>query len=149
MIPADHRTDERCLIERIADADAARALGEPGREIRIDRSLHQDARTGGAALTVVREDHEEGGIQRAGQIGVLEHYEGALAPELHAELLESRALDDAIAGHGRAGKGDRTHVRVLAQGLTRALPVAVDDIQDAGGNPGFERQLSQPRCRER
>src|SRR5947208_7172526 len=65
VILADHRTDERRLIEWIADADAPRALGEAGCEITIDGFLHQDPRAGRAALTVVREDHEERGIERA------------------------------------------------------------------------------------
>src|ERR1700757_3256805 len=70
VILADHRTDERRFIERVADADPPRALGEPCGEIGIDRFLHQDARTRGTALTVVREHHEEGSIERPRQIGV-------------------------------------------------------------------------------
>src|SRR5437764_3562549 len=54
VILADHRTNERSLIEWIADTDAPRAFREPGREIGVHGPLPQNARARGAALTVVR-----------------------------------------------------------------------------------------------
>src|SRR5438105_8391788 len=148
VILADHRTNERSLIEWVADTDAPRAFREPGREIGVDGPLHQNARAGGAALTVVREDHEERSIERTREIGVLEHHERALAAQLHTELLESRAPDDPIARYGRAGEGDCAHLRMLAERLTGVLAGPVHHIQDAAGNSGLEREIPEARRRD-
>ena len=127
-----------------------RALGEPRREVGVDRLLHQDARAGGAALAVVREDHEDGRVERALEVGVVEDDERALAAELHAELLQA----------GRSARcGCRSRVepvneiartsRMRAPAARRPPAVAVHDVQHAGRNAGLERQLAEARGRER
>src|SRR4029077_12663493 len=143
---ADHRADERFLIKRVAHADAFRTFAEASRKVRIDGFLHEDAGTGGAALPIVREDHEERGVEGARQVGVPEYHERALAAQFHTEFLEAGPLDDTVAGEGRAGEGDGANIRMLAQGLPDILTQAVHDVQHPGGNPGLERQLAQT-CR--
>src|SRR6185436_20987430 len=111
----DHRPDDGLLVEGVADDESARPLGEARRELGVDRSLDEDPRPGGAALAVVREDHEHRGVERALEVGVGEYDERALAAELHRELLEPRRLDDAIAGPRRTGERDRADISVRDQ----------------------------------
>ncbi len=128
---------------------APRALGKLFRKIRVNRPLHQDARSGGAALPIVGEDHEQCGIQRTRDIGVVEHHEGALAAQLHRELLQARRLDDAVADDSRTGEGDRAHVGVPAQRLARLRTIAVDDIEHAGGDSRLQGELPETGRGER
>jgi len=59
------------------------------------------------------------------------------------------AFDDAVAGDGGAGERDRAHVGVRAQRLAGLRAGAVDDVQHAGRDAGFERQFAQPRGAQR
>ena len=140
---ADHRAYDGFLVKRVAHGDAFGALGKLGCKVGVDALLHQDAATCGAALAVVAEDHEDGGIQRAVQVGVFKDHKGALAAQFHAELLEARALHDAVAGDGGAGEADGPHIAVRHQRLARLFAVAVHQIQHACGHTSFECQLTQ------
>ncbi|MNV79410.1 hypothetical protein D3C71_1729620 [compost metagenome] len=101
---ADHGADDGFFVERVAHGNAPGALGEAVGELHIDALLHQDAAASRAALAIVGEDHEYGGIECAVKVGVVEDHKGALSTQLHAELLESRSLHDAVAGLRRSGE---------------------------------------------
>ncbi len=144
---ADHGADDGGFVQRIAHGDLPGALHEAVHELRVDALLHQDAAAGRAALAVVGEDHEHGRIQRALEVGVVKDHEGALAAQLHAELLEAGGLHDAVAGLGRARERDGAHIAVAHQGLARVLAVAVHQVEHAGRNARLQRQLAQARGR--
>ena len=96
VLRADHRADDRALVQRVADGDLRGARREALHEVGVDGLVYQDAAARGATLAVVAEDHEDRGIERAVEVGVLEDDERALAAELHAELLQPRGADDAV-----------------------------------------------------
>ena len=66
------------------------ALGRACRKAIVDRALHQGARRRGAALTVEGVDHEEHGIERPVEVGVVEDDDGVLAAELEVHPLQCR-----------------------------------------------------------
>ena len=70
MLLADKRANLGIRIVRIAHAQTVGAFGKAFNEFRVDALLNKDARTGGAALAVDREDGEQGGVQRAFNIGI-------------------------------------------------------------------------------
>src|SRR3954454_1536445 len=98
---ADHRPNDRAVGKRIAYREALRALDKALRKLHVDRLLHQNARAGSAALAVVRKDHENSGVERAFEIGVVENNEWRFAAEFHRELLEPRGLHDPVTCRGR------------------------------------------------
>ena len=72
-------------------------------------------------------------------------------PELERHALDRRrgALHHAAADLGRAGEADLRHVRVLDHPLADDRALAGDDVDDALGDPGLERELGEPQRRER
>ena len=100
----DHGANNGCFIQRIAHGDAFGALSELGHKVGINVLLHQDAAAGGAALAVVAEDHEDGGVQGAVQIGVFKNHERRFAAQLHAEFFQAGGFDDAVARGRGAGE---------------------------------------------
>ena len=66
MCLADHGAHNGVFIQRIAHCDALGALSELLHKVGVNALLYQDATAGRAALTVVAENHEHGGIQCAG-----------------------------------------------------------------------------------
>ena len=65
---------------RIAHAQTVGALGETFDEFPVDALLNEDARTGGAALAVDREDGEQRGVERPLDVGVFKISTGDLPP---------------------------------------------------------------------
>ncbi len=80
MLLADKRPNTGIRIVRIAHAQTVGAFGKAFNEFRVDALLNKDARTGGAALAVDREDGEQGGVQRAFNIGIFKISTGDLPP---------------------------------------------------------------------
>ena len=141
---ADHRTDDRLLVQRVADDDPLRALGEFRGERRIRLLLDQHSAAGGAALAVVAEDHEQRRIERAVEVGVVEDDEWALAAELHAELLQPRGLDDAVAGHAVDPVNEIAATsRWRQSGSPASLPVPCTRFRTPAGIPASS--ASSPR----
>src|SRR4051812_30310643 len=97
MSLADHGTHDGGFLQRVANTDAPGALNKAADKVSIDRALHQDSGPGCASFPVVGEDHEHRGIQSAGLVRIVENHKGALAAQLHAELLESSSAYYAIA----------------------------------------------------
>ena len=93
----DQRSELGARIERVADADVARPLGDRSDDAVVERPLHEQARAGRAALSVEREDLRERRVDRELRVGVLEDDHRRLAAELHRDALERR----------RTGRGDQ------------------------------------------
>ncbi|VFS20039.1 Uncharacterised protein [Serratia liquefaciens] len=64
----------------IAYAQAIGALGEAFNELGVDTLLNKDARAGGAAFAVDREDGEQRGVKRALDIGIFKISTGDFPP---------------------------------------------------------------------
>ena len=88
----DQRSDLGRGIEGVADLERLHPCGELLDELLRDAFLHQQAAGRGAALAVQRVDHEDDGIERAVELGVVEHDHGVLAAEfeMHAFRASSR-----------------------------------------------------------
>lgn len=80
VLLANKRANTGIRIVRIAHAQTVGAFGKAFNEFRVDALLNKDARTGGAAFAVDREDGEQGGVQRAFNIGIFKISTGDLPP---------------------------------------------------------------------
>ncbi len=80
MLLANQRADLGIRIGRIAHAQAVGALGEALDELRINTLLNENARTGGAAFAVDRENGEQRGVECALNIGVFKISTGDFPP---------------------------------------------------------------------
>ena len=144
MLARDHRAYVGVRVARVAHDQARGALGELAGEAVVDRALHEDARAGGAAFAVDREDGEQRRVQRALLVGVLEHQHGRLAAQLHRQPLDAGALGDALAGGGAAGEGNGAHVGMAHQRVAGFRAMAVHDVEHALGHAGLQRQPAEP-----
>ena len=143
------RRDERphlgLLVGGVSDADSFRGLDQPLRKLVVGGALDEDPRAGAAVLACVVED----GIRSRGggtiEIGVGEHDVGRLAAQLERDALDRRrrAFHDGTADLGRAGEADLRDVRVLDQPPADDRALAGDDVEDAFGDAGFQRQLGE------
>ncbi len=113
--------------------------GEPFDESVRDALLDQQPARRGATLAIEGVDHEHDGIERAVEIGVLEHDHRVLAAELEMHALQGRRAlrHDCGAGRAFADKADRLDGGMLGQRLAGFLADAVDGIEDAGGHAGL------------
>ena len=143
VLRADQRPHLGVGILRIAHAQAVGALGETFDEFRVDALLNEDARTGGAAFAVDREDGEQRGVERPLDVGVFKDQHRRLAAQFHGEFLQPGAFDDAAAGGGAAGEGDRAYVFMAHQRVAGGGAVALHHVQHPGRNAGLQRQLAQ------
>jgi hypothetical protein len=84
------------------------------------------------------------------EVGVGEHDVGVLAAELERDRLDRlrRRRHDTAADLGRAGERDLVDERVGDERGARR-PVAGDDVEHAGGQPGLERQGGEPQRAQR
>ncbi len=73
VLLANQRADLGVRIGRIAYAQAIGALGEAFNELGVSTLLNKDARAGGAAFAVNREDGEQRGVKRALDIGIFKN----------------------------------------------------------------------------
>ena len=122
-------------------------FGEPVDEVVGDAALHQDAPRRHADLARVQVGAEGGRIDGVLDVGVVEHDQRVLAPELEHHPLQVPAggLGDLAAGTGRAGEVDPPHGRVrdqLVADCRSALARCRDDVQDAGRQTGGVEDLA-------
>ena len=80
MLLANQCANLGVRIGRIAHAQAVGALGEAFDEFRVDALLDENARARGAALAVDGEDGEQGGVQRALNVGIFKNQYRDLPP---------------------------------------------------------------------
>ena len=145
------RADLGARIERMADAQLGHALRQLGDEFVVDRALHQQPARRGATLAVQAVDHEHDGIERTVEVGVVEHDDRILAAQFQVHALQrGRALrHDQAAGGRFADEADGTDRIVLRERAAGGFTDAVDQIHDAGRQPGFEHDLGQQACGQR
>ena len=141
----DQRPDFGRGIEGVADLQRLHACGELLDEFFRDALLDQQPARGGAALAVERVDHEHDGIERAVEIGVVEHDHRVLAAELEMHALQGRRAlrHDRGAGRAFADKADRLDRGMLGQRLAGFLADAVHGVEHAVGHAGLLHQLRQ------
>mgnify|MGYP003694013469 CR=1 FL=1 len=97
----DQRPDFGRGIEGMADLQRLHPRGELFDELFGDALLHQEPARRGAALAVERVDHEHDRIERAVEIGVVEHDHRVLAAEFEMHALQGRR---ALRHDRRAGR---------------------------------------------
>ncbi|MNY28090.1 hypothetical protein D3C86_1620440 [compost metagenome] len=100
----DHRADLGFRVLRVADDQAFGASGKLGDKLRVNAFLDKDSATGGAALSVEREDSEQRRVECALKVRVFENQHRRLAAQFHGVLFQSGGLHDFLAGSGAAGK---------------------------------------------
>ncbi len=83
-------------------------------------------------------------IQRAVEIGVVEHDHGVLAAEFEMHALQGRGAlrHDRRAGRALADKADRLDGGMFGQRLAGFLAHAVDGVEHAVGQAGLFCQAS-------
>ena len=122
-----------------------RDVGDELDEAVVHRALDEDPAAGAAVLAGVVE-HRAGHAGRGRfEVGVGEHDVGALAAELERDPLQrvGRAAHDVLADRGRPGEADLGDVGMVDQPLAGRRSVADDDVEDALGDAGLERQLGE------
>jgi ParB family chromosome partitioning protein len=134
----------------MADAQGSHAPLQPAEEGVGDAFLQQQPRARAAHLSLVEPDGVDHALDRAVDVGIVEHDEGRLAAKLQRQrLARSRRLGaDQPAHLRRAGEGDLVHARMLHQQRARAA-VAGHHVEHARRQPGLRRQLGEQQRRER
>ncbi|MNR29748.1 hypothetical protein D3C85_1471550 [compost metagenome] len=142
MLLGDHRTDLGLRVGRVTDDQALGAGGEFGDELRVHALLDEDPAASGATLAVQREDGEQRSVQGTFQISVFEDQHRRLAAQFHRVLLQAGGLHDLLTGGGATGEGDCAHIRVSNQSVAGSGAVALDDVEHAIRNAGFDGQTA-------
>ncbi len=150
-LAVDHRAEVGLGIPARADPHLLRAGDEPLLELVVDAALDDDAARGGAALPGGAERRPEDAVDGEVEVGVVEDDDRVLAAELEVDVLEvvGGGLRHQDAGLARAGEGDHGHVGVAHEPVAGLLAVAVDEVDDAVGQPGLGEQLDEALGQER
>ena len=139
-------------LERgVADGDTVHRRLEQREEALVDGALDEDARAGTAVLAGVVE-HAVGGSGRGQlEVGVGEDDVGALAAELEGDPLDllGAARHHTPTDLGGAGEAHLAHGGVGHEALADDAALAGQDLQDALGQPGLERQLADAQRAQR
>lgn len=143
-------------------SEVARSSGSPIRKplarsgqaldnLVIDTLLHQHARAGRAHLPRVEEDAAGRGLRSRLDVRIIEDDVGRLATELkrHPFEVAGRALHDAAADAGRAGERNLVDIGMIDQRLADRAPGTGHDVENAGRQTGFEREIADPKRRQR
>ena len=117
----------------------------------VDAPLHQDAAARAAVLTGVVEHRARRRRRGLLEVGVGEHDVRGLAAEFERDGLErAGAAGRDIRPHlGRAGEHDLAHVGMRDEALPDDRARPGDDLEQALGQPGLERELAEAHRRER
>ncbi len=151
MLARDQRADLRLRVERVADLEPARELGELADEVVVQRRLDEHARARLAALARGVVDRPDRAGQRVVELGVGEDEVRALAAELQDQALDpvGGQAHDLGAGRRRAGEGDLLHAGVLHEMSADDGPRSRDDVDRAGREADLGGELGHPQRRER
>ena len=138
-------------IERMADPDISHPRCEFRNEGVVDAALDEQPARRSAALAVQRVDHEDCGIQRPVEVGVVEHDHRVLAAQFEMHPLQGRRAlgHDFRAGCRLADESDRLDRVVLGQRNAGILAEAVHQVVRAFGQAGFLADLGQDRRGQR
>ena len=127
-------------MEGIADfANGVDLFLEFFNKLVVDRVLDEDARGGGTDLAHVGHDACVGPLDGLVEVGVLEDEQGGFAAGFEGDVFEidgGHFHDLAACGCG-AGEGDFINVEVGCDCCAGVFAIAVEDIDDAGGEASF------------
>ena len=116
---ADERPKLDLRVEAVAEPQAAGALGELLDERVVERRRHGDPLDAGACLSAVRERAPERAVDRAIEVGVVQHEHRVLAAELEHGRAKARGggHGDLPSGLGRAREDHRMDAAVVDERL--------------------------------
>ncbi len=132
------RPDLRGLVQRVAEPEFRRALQQAFQEPLLDVFVEKDTGTVGADLTLAVEVAHHRARYSLLDVGVVEHDEGRLSPELDRYLLQrARGIGhDLLAGPGLA-----RHRYLVDAGVRGQHPpdvtMALDDVEQTVGQTGI------------
>ena len=147
--------DERSLRHAGRRPVADLELGDGVRELRdegvVNAGLRIDAVGADAGLAHVAEFGDDRALDRGVDMGVVEHDERRVAAELEPDLLHRsrRLAHEQLADLGRAGEADEAHGRMFAHRLADRGRIAGQQIEDAGGHAGAQREFAERERRQR
>src|SRR5581483_10870515 len=147
----DERPHLRLRIERVADADLLRVVGEARDELVVERRFDEHARARLAALTRGVVDRPDTRRDRVVEVRVREDEVRALAAELERQPLDRVRAEphDLAARARRAGERHLVDARVLDEIRAGRRPVARDDVDRARREADLVRELGDPQHAER
>ena len=147
----DERADLRLGVERVADAQLLRVVGEARDELVVDRRLDEHARARLAALAGGVVDRPHRARDRVVEVRVGEDEVRALAAELERQPLDRVGAEphDLAARLRRAGERDLVDAGMLDEVRAGRRAVARDDVDRAGGEADLGRELGDPQHAER
>ena len=145
------RPELRRQVERIADADRARAPHHAFDQRFGLALVHEHARARDARLSRRDERGERRARGGAVEVRVGEHDHRRLAAQLarHAHEVLARELRDDAARFGAAGEIELAHAAVAAQRRARFGAESRDDVEDAVRDPRVARDARELQRRER
>ncbi|TKW49038.1 hypothetical protein CTA1_3394 [Colletotrichum tanaceti] len=125
-------------VEQVAGADVADPLEHELLEAPLEGAGHEDAGAVGADLAGAVKVGEHGAVDGLADVAVRQDDDGALAAELHGDVLHAGGGGggDLFAGAHLAGEADLCDVRVGGQ-VGADVAGAVDDVEDAVGHAGL------------
>ena len=128
------------VMEGIADfTDGVDLFFEFFHEPIVDGVLDEDAGGSSTDLAHIRHDACVGPLDGLVEVGVFEDEEGGFAAGFEGDVFEvdSGHFHDLAACGCRASEGDFVDVEVGRDGCAGVFTVAVEDVDDAGGEAGF------------
>src|SRR5690606_20149874 len=84
----DHRADHSIRTFRVAPAQAAHTVRDGIHKIVIDAGIHNDTVGAHADLALVQEASHHGSVCRLPDIGVPQHHQRRVAPQLQSDTLD-------------------------------------------------------------
>mmetsp|Transcript_61958 Transcript_61958/g.192361 ORF Transcript_61958/g.192361 Transcript_61958/m.192361 type:complete len:371 (-) Transcript_61958:220-1332(-) len=118
----------------VPDLPTLGGLGRRGRELLIDVLMHEEPRTGAAALAMVQEEPNVRGRNRLLDVRVRQHDQRRLTTQLQRNLFQvalGRALHDLVAHGTAAGESDLVHIRMKGQWLPSLRTITVEHVHHA------------------
>ena len=140
----NERSDVEVGVGR-ADPQGPVARSHPLDDLRVTRTLDEDARGGGARLARVLDAGIDQERQRAVEIGVGEHELRRLAAELERhrrDMARRRRLDQRADGD-RTREGNVPHARMRGERRAGLLAEARHDVERAGGKTRLPREVGE------
>ncbi len=146
-----HRAHLGRGVQRVTQHQRIDAAGQRGVQLIGDGLVHQQARGGRADLTGIEVDarhHPVGGFL---DVGIIEHDDRRLAAKLQGDTARAagRSLHDLLADHIAAGEGNLVDARMTGQRRADGLAIAVQQIEHARRQSGFQRDLGHHLLRQR
>ncbi|MNK46889.1 hypothetical protein D3C87_656840 [compost metagenome] len=144
-VAVDQRALRHAVGEAVADLHGVdlghQALGD----FLVDAGLHVDAVGAHAGLAGIAVLRGQDAVDRAVQVGVVEHDEGRVAAQFQRQLLDGgRALlHQRAADFGRPREAQLAHDIAFAQRGADIARAAGDDVEHARGHAGFFSQHGQ------